>query len=40
MNAHALLGQLWLATWVGSLSIALVLVLRGIVRRRCGAGVA
>lgn len=40
MNAHALLGQLWLATWVGSLSIALVLVLRGIVRRRFGAGVA
>lgn len=40
MNAHALLGQLWLATWVGSLAIVAALALRGIARRRFGAGVA
>lgn len=36
---HTLLESLWLATWTGSLAILMVLLLRGPVRRRFGAGI-
>jgi TonB family protein len=39
MTSRDLVEILWLATWVGSLAILVVLALRAPVRRRCGAGV-
>ncbi|MDO5504968.1 MAG: M56 family metallopeptidase [Pseudoxanthomonas suwonensis] len=40
MSAADLLSQLWLASWTGSLAIALVLVSRKPMRARLGAGLA